>query len=176
MKRQLTVLVLIGLAVVVLISVVLTVSSPARAGGATQIAGIALPDPSDSCDFASQGADFANIMTGDLEGCLYVDVDEVNSRGCTPGGAYNEIGTETFIGEYDNQSGTFETTYRFTAKFKTQADCEAFVNQQTGRCQHPIVAGSGTGVFSDVTGRLDFTDNIVDGQAVDFTYRGHLRW
>ena len=42
-----------------------------------------------------------------------------------------------------------------------------------GRCQHPIVAGSGTGVFEGVTGRLDFKDDIAAG---NFPYRGHFKF
>ena len=40
-----------------------------------------------------------------------------------------------------------------------------------GRCQHPIVAGSGTGGFAGATGRFDFKDVISDGSIV---YRGHI--
>ena len=40
-----------------------------------------------------------------------------------------------------------------------------------GRCQHPIVAGSGTGGFAGATGRADFKDDVVTGE---FLYRGHI--
>ena len=42
-----------------------------------------------------------------------------------------------------------------------------------GRCQHPIVAGSGTGVFNGVTGQMNFKDDI---EAGNFPYRGQLRF
>jgi hypothetical protein len=42
-----------------------------------------------------------------------------------------------------------------------------------GRCQHPIVNGSGEGVFSGVTGRLDMKDDI---EAGNYPYRGHLKF
>jgi hypothetical protein len=61
------------------------------------------------------------------------------------------------------------TTYRFTAKYK---DCPNLVEEIFGRCQHPIVEGSGTGDFEGVTGRFD----IKDEDPVAFPYRGHLRW
>ncbi len=169
MKQRLTIIALTALAVVALISVVLTVTPPAHAGGegAKQISGIGFfAEPEECTDPEGAGADFANNMTGDLEGCLYVFVETAE---CRPSGVYKETGTEIYVGE----GGTFSTTYRFTAKYD---DCPNLQGQQFGRCQHPIVAGSGTGVFEGVTGRLDFKDNIEGGQAVNFPYRGHLRW
>jgi hypothetical protein len=106
-------------------------------------------------------------MTGAFEGCHYVFVDNGHGR-CTPGGAYYETGTETFVGAYDGQPGTFETTYVFTA---TYTDCPNLVGEIAGRCQHPIVDGSGTGVFEGVSGRFDMKDDIELG---NFPYRGHL--
>jgi hypothetical protein len=101
-------------------------------------------------------------MTGDLEGCLYTFVE---SAKCSPSGVYLETGTETFVG----QGGTFRTTYRFEAKYQ---DCANLAVEIHGRCQHPIIAGSGTGPFEGVTGRLDFKDDI---EAGNFPYRGHLK-
>ena len=40
-----------------------------------------------------------------------------------------------------------------------------------GRCQHPIITGSGTGGFAGATGRLDFKDQVSTGR---FFYRGHI--
>ncbi len=54
----------------------------------------------------------------------------------------------------------------FTAKFTETGD------QVFGRCQHPLVDGSGTGDFEGISGRLDFKDDVEAG-TVD--YRGHLR-
>jgi hypothetical protein len=51
-------------------------------------------------------------MTGAFSGCHYVFVE--NAR-CSPGGAYFETGTETFVGIYDGEFGTFGTNYVFTA-------------------------------------------------------------
>lgn len=42
-----------------------------------------------------------------------------------------------------------------------------------GRCQHPLVAGSGTGGFAGATGRVDFKDII--GDPITYVYRGHIR-
>ena len=164
MKRRLTILTLTTLAVVAFIGVVSAAPSPAFAGGATQISGVAFFDEDDICDSGSVGADFALIMTGDLEGCLYTFIETAQS---SPSGTYRETGTELFV---DSEgAGTFETTYRFEAKYEDVAN---LAGEIFGRCQHPIVEGSGTGIFEGVTGRLDFKDDVETG---NFLYRGHLR-
>jgi hypothetical protein len=168
MKRRLTILALTALAVAALISVVLTVPSPALAGGATQISGIGFfAEPGQCTDLDGQGSDYALTMTGDLAGCHYIFVETAE---CSPGGTYVETGTETFVGLYNGESGTFETTYLFTAKYE---DCPNLVGEIAGRCQHPIIAGSGTGVFEGASGRFDIQDDVAAG---NFPYRGHLRW
>jgi hypothetical protein len=40
------------------------------------------------------------------------------------------------------------------------------------RCQHPIVEGSGTGIYEGVSGRLDFRNDV---EAGNYPYKGHLR-
>jgi hypothetical protein len=138
-----------------------------KAGGATQISGVGFFDATDECNSASQGADLATTMTGDLEGCLYAFVEDFE---CSPSGTYRERGRELFVGTYKGETGTFRTTYKFEAKYE---DCPKLVGEILGRCQHPIVEGSGTGVFEGVTGRIDFKDDIAAG---NFPYRGHLRF
>jgi hypothetical protein len=144
-------------------------SSPALAQGATQISGVAFLDEADTCDSSSMDAANALIMDGDgdLEGCLYTFVGPAD---CSPSGTYRETGTELFVGEYNGEVGTFRTTYKFEAKYE---DCPNLVGEIFGRCQHPIVEGSGTGVFEGVRGRLDFKDDVETGE---FLYRGHLRF
>src|SRR5918995_7533282 len=163
MKRRLTILTLTTLAVVALIGVVWTAPSPALAEGATQISGEAVLDEADECDSGSVGADFALTMDGDLEGCLYTFVETAES---SPSGTYRETGTELFVAS-DGVS-TFETTYRFEAKYE---DVDTLSGEQFGRCQHPIVEGSGTGIFEGVSGQLFFKDDV---EAGNFPYRGHL--
>src|ERR671910_2594113 len=165
MKRRLTILTLTTLAAVALIGVVSTAPSPALAEGATQISGEAVLDEADTCDSASVSADYALLMTGDLDGCLYTFVQTQES---SPSGTYRETGTETFVAS--DGSGTFETTYRFEAKYE---DVDNLSGEIFGRCQHPIVEGSGTGDYEGVRGRLDFKDDVETG---DFLYRGHLRY
>src|SRR5215204_3182865 len=144
--------------------------SPELAGGATQISGVGFYDDDVidvTCDAPEgAGADYDLVMTGDLEeGCLYAFVETAVS---SPSGTYRETGTELFVAS--DGSGTFETTYRFEAKYEDVADpaTEIF-----GRCQHPIVEGSGTGIFEGVSGQLFFKDDVESGT---FLYRGHLRY
>ena len=110
-------------------------------------------------------------MTGDIAGCHYVFIDEFE---CSPGGTYRESGREHFVGTYNGEAGTFWTTYRFESRYEGCAEGGAALGAEIfGRCQHPIVEGSGDGVFDGVTGRLDFVDDIAAG---NFPYRGHLRY
>ena len=157
------------LAIMMLISIFTFVYS-VDAAGAAQIAGTGTFDDLVECDEAitndqGVGPDFALLLTGDLEGCLYTFVQTWQ---CTPGGMYIETGEEIFVA--DDGEGTFSTTYRFEAKYE---NCEALSGQVNGRCQHPIVAGSGTGKFYGVKGRLDFKDDVVNGIV---EYRGHLEY
>jgi hypothetical protein len=166
MKRRLTILTLITLAIVAFISVASTAQAPAFAGGATQISGIGFYAEGDACDDPrGEGAAYAVIMTGDLDGCLYTFVDTAKS---SPSGTYLETGRELFVAS--EGVGTFRTTYRFEAKYEDPTDpaTEIF-----GRCQHPIVEGSGTGIYEGLTGILFFKDDV---EAGNFPYRGHLRY
>jgi len=146
--------------------------SPELAGGATQISGDArfaemgeCPIPIDP-DEPGAGANYALVMSGDLVGCLYTFVDD-NPRK-SPSGTYLETGRELFVAS-DGVS-TFETTYRFEAKYE---DVDNLAGEIFGRCQHPIVEGSGTGIYEGVSGELFFKDDVVTGE---YFYRGHLRY
>ena len=115
--------------------------------------------------------DFALVLTGDLEGCLYTYVE---AGECSPNGVYVEDGNEKFVGSTAwGDEGTFDTVYRFVAHFDSLDDCNNFVNQVRGRCLHPIVADTGTGDFEGLHGRLDFVDNVEEGTA-NYTGRLHL--
>ena len=140
---------------------------PVFTRGATQISGIGFfAEPGQCNDPEGQGSDYVLIMAGDLEGCHYVFVETAR---CSAGGAYSETGTETFVGLYNGAPGTFKTTYLFTAKYR---DCANLLGEIAGRCQHPLIAGSGEGVFEGVTGRIDMKDDVETG---NFPYRGHFR-
>jgi hypothetical protein len=164
-KQRLTLLTLTTLAAVAIISVVSTAPSPALEGGATQISGVGFFDEVDVCNSASVGADFALIMTGDLEGCLYTFVDTAES---SPSGTYRETGTELFVPP-DGVS-MFETTYRVEAKFE---DVDNLAGTIFERCQHPIVEGSGTGIFEGVSGHLFIRADV---EAGNYLYKGHLQY
>ena len=159
MIRRFTVLVAATLLALIL-------AAPAAvAGGATQISGVGVFADDQDCDSESVGADYALLMSGDLDGCLYTFVETSES---SPSGTYRETGTELFVAS--DGSGTFETTYRFEAKYE---DVETLSGEIFGRCQHPIVEGSGTGDYEGVSGQLFFKDDVETG---DFLYRGHLRF
>jgi hypothetical protein len=151
-------------AVFVLLAVMLSLATPALAGGAMQISGIGDWPAEGEC--TAVAADYAIKLTeGDLVGCVYVTIETAES---SPSGTYRETGTEFYdIVGGTFGTGTFSTNYRFTGKFD-DSGVEIF-----GRCQHPIAAGTGTGDFKGVTGRIDFKDDIATGR---FPYRGHLRW
>ena len=167
MIRRLTVLVAATLLALIL------AAPAALAGGATQISGVGVFDDLRDPECNDPGVegpggedpDYALVMSGALEGCLYTFVETAVS---SPSGTYRETGREVFVAS--DGSGTFKTTYRFEAKYE---DLDDPATEIFGRCQHPIVRGSGTGVFEGVTGRLDFKDDI---EAGNFPYRGHLRW
>ncbi|MDX1450889.1 MAG: hypothetical protein R3246_17700 [Acidimicrobiia bacterium] len=116
------------------------------------------------------------LTEGNLQGCWYTVVDDWKfspNEDASPV-VYLEWGREVFDGQLLDDdgavigSGTFETTYRFSSKW-TDATLAVEIH---GRCQHPLVAGSGTGVFEGMTGRVDFKDDVVTG---DLNYRGHLK-
>ena len=137
--------------------------------GATQVSGIGFYATSEECDYTGQGADYAIRITGDLEGCLYAYIDYYE---CSPSGTYREEGREYFVGTFNGQPGTFWTTYKFEARFEGCDESGAPLGAEIfGRCQHPVLKDSGTGVFEGVAGRLDFKDDI---EAGNFPYRGHL--
>jgi hypothetical protein len=109
------------------------------------------------------------VMAGSLVGCWYTKVLTSKDNG-TPSGVYIERGEEVFVGSLDGGPvGTFATTYLFTSRWAPDVSTGSEVR---GRCQHPIVAGSGTGGFEGATGRLDFKDDVVTGE---YFYRGHLK-
>ncbi len=167
MKRRISLLAITVLMVLAFSSVALAATSPASAKGATQISGVGFFDAEGECaDPEGAGSDLALIMTGDLEGCLYAFVGNFES---SSGGLNREWGTEIFVGTYKGQAGTFGTNYYFKGLFGESG-------QIAGGCLHPLVEGSGTGVFDGVRGRFNIIDNIEDGVAVDFPYRGRLQW
>ena len=108
-------------------------------------------DAEETCDAAPHGFDeLTFVISGDLEGCWYTNVDRGWDLG-PPSGLYFEVGREVFVGTvHDGPEGTFSTTYTFESQWDpsyTTGGTEIW-----GRCQHLIVSGSGTGGLHGVTG------------------------
>jgi hypothetical protein len=160
------------LALLVVLAMGLLMVSPLAANAATnRISGAANYDATACLGPPAGYEDFTSypglVMTGSLEGCLYTKVETSKE---TPGGVYLETGEEVFVGRLDNGPvGSFATTYGFESKWDPDVSSGVEVR---GRCQHPIVEGSGTGGFEGARGRLDFKDII--GDPVTYVYRGHI--
>jgi len=159
----------LGLLIGLVMAVV--VVNPIAADAATRLSGEGAYDAG-QCPAPPAGyEDFTSYpglaMTGSLEGCLYTKV--ITSKE-TPGGVYLESGEEVFIGSLGTGPvGTFATTYKFESKWDPDVSTGVELH---GRCQHPVVEGSGTGGLAGAKGRLDFKDII--GDPVTYVYRGHL--
>jgi hypothetical protein len=163
-----------GRLTVLFVLVGLMVAPAVPAGAATnQISGVGVFDTTGACPDPPTGyEDFTSlpplVMTGSLEGCWYTKVVSAKDNGA-PSGVYQERGEEVFVGSLDGgPEGTFAATFKFTSKWDPDVSTGSEVH---GRCQHPIVAGSGTGGFEAATGRVDFKDDVVTGE---FLYRGHI--
>ena len=143
------------------------VAAPASA--ANQISGTAelIPTPNADCPVVPSYPDYsALVMSGSLQGCWYTKILTAKQ---TPSGVYLETGEELFVGTLnDGSEGSFTTTYKFEAKLNPDG------SEIRGRCQHQIVAESGTGGFTSASGRVDFKD-IIGATTITYDYRGHIR-
>ncbi len=162
MKRKATMIVALLMVVASLGLAMPASASASNKGGTQQIGGEAIPV--DTCNGLSSLFTFE--MTGSLVGCWYTNGYEVVQN--TRSGVYQERGTETFVGclvedGVEVACGSFDTTYKFTAKFAPDGA------EIHGRCQHPLA--SGLEEFLGATGRVDFKDVVETGQ---FFYRGHI--
>jgi hypothetical protein len=160
----------LALLAVVTGGLLVAVSAPASAAGTTQISGMGVYETAGECGAPPAGFDDypGLILTGSLEGCWYTDVLTATDHGA-PSGIYHETGREMFVGSLNGGPvGTFTTTYKFESKWTPDITTGV---EFKGRCQHPIVSGSGTGGFAGATGRVDFKDEVTTGQ---YFYRGHI--
>jgi hypothetical protein len=164
----------LGIVAVLVISSIMVGSASASAAS-NQIAGVGVFDATGSrCAGPPAGyADFVSyppiVLSGSLQGCWYTKVDTFDDHGA-PSGTYLESGREVFVGSLDGGPvGLFSTNYKFQSKWDPDVSTGSEVR---GRCEHPIVAGSGIGGFSGATGRVDFKDIVADGS---YDYRGHIR-
>jgi hypothetical protein len=151
---------------------VLALAAPVSAS-MNHISGVGSFDVGCPADPPAAFADFDDyppiVMTGSLEGCWYTKVVTTKDNGI-PSGVYLESGEEVFVGRLDGGPvGTFTTTYRFQSQWDPDVSTGSEVH---GRCEHPIVAGSGIGGFAGATGRVDFKDDVANGV---YIYRGHIK-
>ena len=151
---------------------VTALSAPVSAAGTIQISGSGYYDDAAGTECGVPPAGFDSyaglVLSGDLEGCLYTDVLGSKFHEA-PSGIYIETGRELIVASLNGAPvATFETTYRFESKWDPDAATGVEVK---GRCQHPIVEGSGTGGLAGAEGRLDFKDEVSTGL---FFYRGHI--
>lgn len=151
-----------------IVGLVVALAAPAAAA-TNQIEGVATLAAPGQCPAIPDYMDFPPLhLTGSLEGCWYTNILTSKDNG-SPSGVYQERGVEIFVGRLGGGSpGRFETTYKFSSKWAPDVSTGVEVK---GRCQHPIVAGSGLGGFAGVTGRVDIKDDIATG---NYLYRGHL--
>lgn len=154
----------------------LVASVSAKGQGAIQISGVGYFDDSGQCNdpvTSETGAspDLTFTLEGDLQGCWYAFVE---SAKCTPSGVYLEKGSEILVLDGPYGEGTFRTTYIFQSKYEgCTEDGYPDGAELFGFCQHPIVAGSGTGDYEGVTGRMYVRDDVINGT---LPYKGQLRW
>lgn len=130
-----------------------------------------------------EDADLALQMTGVLEGCLSIYVEDYNCVESTDGwrpDKYTESGREVFVGTIATadgpESGTFETKYTLKATMAPGSGCD-FEQQLSGGCTHRVVNKSGTGVFERARGVIHFFDRIEAPPdfATDYPYWGDIR-
>ena len=157
-------IVYVVLALMLFVGVSSVVAAPARAEGNTQISGVGVFVGTDECSERPSPYYLPIKMSGGLVGCWYTDTVEVLHD--TANGAYQERGTETFIGCLSDGTtcGTFSTTYKFTAKYAVDG------SEIHGHCEHPLV--SGTGDFAGIRGQVNFRDDVQTGA---FLYEGHVK-
>lgn len=152
------------LSLLLTLAVLLVSAMPAVAAGNTQISGVGVFVSTEECPADSPNVYPPIKMTGGLVGCWYTD--EVEVLHFTDNGAYQESGTETFVGCLADGTtcGTFSTTYKFTAKYAADG------SELHGHCEHKLV--NGTEDFAGITGQVNFKDDVQTGE---FLYKGHFK-
>jgi len=108
-------------------------------------------------------------MTGDLKGCIYTYIDTAE---CVEG-YYYEVGREHFVGTYKGKEGSFWTSYRSLGKYEGCSGNGRSGAEIMGFCEHPLVKGSGEGVFKGATGVYYMIDFVKKGK---FPYNGQFKF
>ncbi len=160
-RKSLRVMVVVAL---VSATALLGIASPAGAGDSEReikVSGVGYPGGPGDNGCNEMGADYTIFMTGDIEGCVYGII--LSEQYEEESGEYQSRDHETFIGTLDGLSGSWEMDEAFWAVFDTETG-----DQLSGRCEHPIIEGSGTGDFATADGELRFVDNVENHTAVYF--------
>lgn len=137
-------------------------------------------------DCGLEGSDAALLLTGDLEGCLSIFIDDFQCHGLDAFDLYLEQGREVFVGTLHGKSGRFRTTYTFDGAY-AGGFCQSFDAslEVGGGCIHKIDGRSGVfkhaeGLFTFIDVITNVTGNPVTGQfmagtgANNFLYYGRI--
>ena len=144
----------------IIISSMLPTGAAAATNGTTVVRGVQLA--------AGTCPNGGYAMTGDLEGCWWIDTFE--SKSDPTKSNFRLTGSEHFDGCLGSICGTFTTTYTFTGKTDGPWPTSAEIH---GRCHHPIDVDSGTGGFEGATGVFSFHD-VVDISPPYYPYVGNI--
>ena len=122
-------------------------------------------------DCGAAGSDFALLMTGDLEGCLSIFIQNITCKELNGFDHYIERGREAFVGKWDGKKGRFTTRYTVNAAY-AQGFCQSldYTLELSGSCIHHVQGRSGA--FADTEGVFTLFDVItgVTGDPVTGTF------
>jgi hypothetical protein len=110
-------------------------------------------------DCGLEGSDLALKMTGDLEGCWSVFVQDFKCKELDGFDLYLENGREVFVGTLRGRRGRFATDYTLDAVM-AKGFCQSFdfSLEVAGGCNHKVHGRSG--VFEGASGLIKFLDVI----------------
>jgi hypothetical protein len=158
-----------------------------NAASATEDRSYAISGNSTFSDCGLDGADFALLMTGSLQGCLSIFVQSYTCKQRNGFDHYTERGREVFVGKWRGSNGRFATDYVVNAAY-ADGFCESFDFglQISGSCTHEIKGRSGVfanaeGLFmmfdvvTGVTGDAETGAFAPGSGATSFLYSGRIR-
>jgi hypothetical protein len=146
----------------VLIAGFATLSATPASTASVRVSGVKTPAGPGLCVDPDALASYT--MQGSLLGCWYIDT--FNPKSQPRSGTFQATGTEHFAGCLDldgdqactggDPQGTLSFSFQFTGKADPVTDAAIH-----GRCQHPIIAG--TGDFAGASGVITFKDDVANG-------------
>lgn len=154
---------------------------------ATEDRSYAISGNSTFSDCGIDGSDLGLLMTGDLQGCLSIWVQESVCKERNGFDHYIERGREVYVGAWRGRNGRFATTYTVNAAYAS-GFCQSFdfSLQLSGSCAHHVEGRSG--VFANAEGVFTMFDMVtgVTGDAetgafapgfgaTSFLYSGRIR-